>query len=81
MIELDLSTFFVVVVVAAFLLVGVSSLWWRLREWRDEAKARHRTIRCRYCGTLFEQSPRRAQVEHCPGCRASIQSGRDRRLG
>ena len=81
MIDFALSDFFLVVLGGVFLLVGLGGVWWRLQGWRDEARARHRTNRCRYCGTLFERSRERVKVEHCPGCHAAIQAGRERRLG
>jgi uncharacterized paraquat-inducible protein A len=81
MIEFTLNEFFTVGIVVIFLIVGMGAVWWRFRDWREDARARHRTNRCRYCGTLFERSQERVQVEHCPGCHAAIQAGRERRLG
>ena len=81
MIEVSVSGFFVVLVVAAFASIGLAAVLRRFREWRQESRVRHRTSRCRYCGILFRRGQGHGKVEQCPGCRASLQAGRDRRLG
>lgn len=82
MIELDLTEFFAVLLVAIAVLAGLSVAWDRFHDRKMAKAVRRGTIRCRICGAHYRRDARRGQALHsCPECGSKNREGRDRRLG
>lgn len=78
--ELDLSTFFGLLLALAFVGAGLSVFLDRRRE-RAAAKAiRAEIIRCRVCASAYA-APQGRGAKPCPVCGRENARGRDRRLG
>ena len=80
MIEVDLSTFFVLVLAMCFLGAGLSTYLDRRRDRAAASAVRGTTARCRACESAYRVS-RGSPVHRCPACGRENLRGRDRRLG
>jgi rubrerythrin len=80
MIEIGISQFFGIVLLAAAVLAGLSAGRDLLHERRAARALRRDAVRCRICGAVFRR-PDAGPIQSCPHCGRPSRSGRDRRLG
>lgn len=80
MIEVGMSQFFALVLVAVAAMAGLSVCWDKVQDRRAVRAVRRNSVRCRICGAAYRRN-RGAVLQTCPDCGSSNRRGRDRRLG